>query len=221
MFGAAQKQQIPDERRWCCDNISSSQALCRTPRAHRKGAREGGTVLAAGRWGQREGRERCREHMNSPASRACRTGSRGQHHGLLAAESIGEKWSRGAAVQGVGCAQGAPVARDRGRRELRRKGRRAQGTSDVLAAGRAEASVCNRGREPEKGKGPAMAARGVEQERGRRWRRPTASGKMSNRSSRGELKALLAWASMAAGRAEASAMGTASGHGAEGALGRV
>jgi hypothetical protein len=139
---------------------------------------------------------------------------------LLAAESIGEKWSRGAAVQGVGCAQGAPVARDRGRRELRRKGRLAQGTSNVLAAGRAEAPVCNRGREPEKGKGPAMAAGGVEQERGRRWRRPTSSGKMSNLSSRGELKVLLAWASMAAGRAEASAMGTAGGHGAEGALGR-
>jgi hypothetical protein len=121
-------------------------------------------------------------------------------------------------VQGVGCAQGAPVARDRGRRELRRKGRRAQGTSDALAAGRAEASVCNRGREPEKGKGPTMGAGGVELERGRRWRRLTASGKMSNRSSRGELKALLAWASMAAGRAEASTMGTAGGHGAEGAL---
>ena len=65
-------------------------------------------------------------------------------------------------MQGVGCAQGAPVARDRGRRELRRKGRRAQGTSDALAAGRAEASVCNRGREPEKGKGPTMGAGGVE-----------------------------------------------------------
>jgi hypothetical protein len=107
---------------------------------------------------------------------------------------------------------------DRGRRELRRKGRRAQGTSDALTADRAEASVCNRGREPEKGKGPAMAAGGAELERGRRWRRPTTSGKMSNRSSRGELKALLDWASMAAGRAEASAMGTAGGHGAEGAL---
>jgi hypothetical protein len=34
----------------------------------------------------------------------------------------------------------------------------AQGTSDALAAGRAEASVYNRGREPEKGKGPTMAA---------------------------------------------------------------
>jgi hypothetical protein len=49
-----------------------------------------------------------------------------------------------------------------------------------------------------------MAAGGAELERGRRWRRLTALGKMSNRSSRGELKALLAWASMAAGRAEAS-----------------
>jgi hypothetical protein len=39
--------------------------------------------------GPREGWERCREHMNSPASRACRTGSRGKR-----------KWSRGAAVQG-------------------------------------------------------------------------------------------------------------------------
>jgi hypothetical protein len=39
--GAAQKQQIPGERRSCCKNTSPSQALRRTPCAHRKGAREG------------------------------------------------------------------------------------------------------------------------------------------------------------------------------------
>jgi hypothetical protein len=33
-----------------------------------RGGGEG--VLAAGRWGQREGRERCREHMSLPASRS-------------------------------------------------------------------------------------------------------------------------------------------------------
>jgi hypothetical protein len=69
-----------------------------------------------------------------------------------------EQGGRRGAMHGVCCTQGALVARDRGRRELRRKGRRAQGSSDALAAGREEASVCNRGREPEKGRGPAMAA---------------------------------------------------------------
>jgi hypothetical protein len=48
-----------------------------------------------------------------------------------------------------------------------------------------------------------------------RWAERVTAGE-----SRGEGKALLAWASMAAGRAEASTKGTAGGHGAEGALGR-
>jgi hypothetical protein len=143
--GLPKKQQIPGERRWCCNNTSPSQALHRTPCAHQKGATEG--VVLGRRQGccSWEGLEQGRcaglllrsRRCNKERSGGERVRLQGRHGrwsaGLQLAVPEGEaSQRRGARVQ---------VPREKSR------GRRAAGGGSSLPWGEASARRGRRGRE--------------------------------------------------------------------------
>jgi hypothetical protein len=94
--GAAQIQQTPSERRRCCNNTSPSQALCRTPCAQRKGAREGDVR------GQRQGCCSWKRGSASMGKKVPGAGYVGRTRGgrLVFHGGVGARW-RGAGAEAL------------------------------------------------------------------------------------------------------------------------